>query len=157
LLALCGLAEIRFVEHDPKPTLPATHLHFCHCSPFLLKTTILEGRIVSCKRARNSEKLSFVDIFSVLPYCFNEVASIICRHGKRMTRAENEPRTGKRKMTTAQQMNAARKSVKNAMKSNQDRTHLHQVAIDSLVANGMNACVVTEMAQSAMLDVICGC
>jgi hypothetical protein len=59
-------------------------------------------------------------------------------------------------MTTTQQMNAARKAVKNEIKSNQDLSHLHQVAIDSLIENGMKACIVTEMAQSAMLDVVCG-
>ncbi len=59
-------------------------------------------------------------------------------------------------MTTTQQMNAARKAVKSAINSNPDRSHLHQVAVDSLLANGMKACIVVDMAQSAMLDVVCG-
>lgn len=59
-------------------------------------------------------------------------------------------------MTTTKQMNAARKAVTTAAKENQDRSYLHQVAINSLLANGMDMRIVSEMAQAAMLDVICG-
>lgn len=59
-------------------------------------------------------------------------------------------------MTTRQQMTQARKEVRIALKlRGKDTSYLHRVAMESLAANGMKECIVTEMAQHAMLDVIC--
>lgn len=58
-------------------------------------------------------------------------------------------------MTTRQQMNQARNAVKVAMNiRGKDTSHLHAVAMKSLREAGMKDCIVTEMAQHAMLDVI---
>ncbi len=59
-------------------------------------------------------------------------------------------------MKTNKQMNAARKAVSQSVETNNDRSFLHQVAIDSLLSNGMDKRIVSEMAQSAMLDVLLG-
>ena len=59
-------------------------------------------------------------------------------------------------MTAAKQMNAARKAVRNAAKTNKDISHLHGIAIEVLSGLGMNQHIVTKMAMSAMLDVVCG-
>lgn len=59
-------------------------------------------------------------------------------------------------MTTAAQMNAARKAVKNAVKNGLDRSASHRVAVETLIACGMKECIVSEMATKAMLDVVCG-
>ena len=59
-------------------------------------------------------------------------------------------------MTTAQQMNAARKAVRQAIKDGCDRTGAHRYAVESLLANGMEPCIVNEMGMKAMLDVVCG-
>ena len=59
-------------------------------------------------------------------------------------------------MTAAQQMNAARKAVRQAIKDGCDRSGAHRYAVESLLANGMQECIVAEMATKAMLDVICG-
>lgn len=59
-------------------------------------------------------------------------------------------------MTTNQQMNHARREVRHAMRTNQDRSHLHQVAINALLSVGIVESIVSEMATCAMLDVTCG-
>jgi len=60
-------------------------------------------------------------------------------------------------MTTTQQMNQARKSVRIALAANgKDTSLLHRVAMESLAASGMKPCIVQEMGMKAMLDVICG-
>lgn len=59
-------------------------------------------------------------------------------------------------MTTAAQMNAARKAVRNAVKSGLDRSAAHKAAIETLIACGMKECIVTEMATKALIDVVCG-
>lgn len=59
-------------------------------------------------------------------------------------------------MTTAAQMNAARKAIKNAVKSGSDRSAAHKIAIETLSACGMKDCIVSEMATKALLDVVCG-
>ena len=59
-------------------------------------------------------------------------------------------------MTTAQQMNAARKAVRTSVKNGLDRSASHRIAIETLTSCGMQECIVSEMAMKAMLDVICG-
>jgi hypothetical protein len=59
-------------------------------------------------------------------------------------------------MSTAQQMNQARKSVRNAMAvRGKDTSHLHSIAMQSLSASGMKECIVNEMGFKAVMDVIC--
>lgn len=60
-------------------------------------------------------------------------------------------------MSTTQQMNQARKAVRSAIgSSGKDTSLLHRVAMDTLLAAGMKACIVQEMGRKAMLDVVCG-
>lgn len=59
-------------------------------------------------------------------------------------------------MTTAAQMTAARKAVRNAIKAGLDQSAAHKMAIETLVACGMKDCIVSEMATKALIDVVCG-
>jgi len=59
-------------------------------------------------------------------------------------------------MTTAAQMTAARKAIRNAIKTGCDQSAAHKIAIETLIGCGMKECIVSEMATKAMIDVVCG-
>jgi hypothetical protein len=69
----------------------------------------------------------------------------------------NDTPNGRREMTTAQQMNTARKAVRTCAKEfGRDFSRCHRVAIDSLIANGMADNIATEMGWNAVKDALLG-